>query len=322
MQKEDWAPWEFYKTMSKPLMRTDLGPTFFIFPDPYVERILLWRKHNVSKLPVDVSFLIGSEITPEFIEENFQSADLFSFAGSESRSFFIHLPELMNEQAAIRLSELKEWTSNVYISYSGPGDLKGSLKTLAKKLPTHTIRAPKFWEGPQLLDLVTSFFDLDLNFDSQRLLLDCLPLETGALYNQINILKTYFYGQKVVLSPEQIGPFLQNQKLDYFQMANLYGRRQFKAFYESLLSYAGEEKEWLDFFRFMEGHLIKLYDPSFIEKKPRPTKYDKEIQDHARLWQKNDLYYHVMKFSSWLIKAKRRDPMLINEIRLTYLNSI
>jgi hypothetical protein len=65
--------------------------------------------------------------------------------------------------------------------------------------------------------------------------------------------------------------------------------------------------------------LYKLYDVSYIEKKDRPTKYDKEILNHSKLWTKQQLSEQIEIISQYERWAKMKSNMLINHMRMDYM---
>lgn len=72
---------------------------------------------------------------------------------------------------------------------------------------------------------------------------------------------------------------------------------------------------------FMQGHLIKVMDPSYLAQKPRLTSYDKDIQSTSRLWKPNELLEAIAEFNHWEILSKRKESLLWSELKHAFLRA-
>ena len=69
----------------------------------------------------------------------------------------------------------------------------------------------------------------------------------------------------------------------------------------------------------MQGHLLKMADPSYISKKTRPSKYDKQIERQSLNWCKADLQQAMRLFGELQLDAKSKDPFLFQKLKNQYL---
>ena len=92
-----------------------------------------------------------------------------------------------------------------------------------------------------------------------------------------------------------------------------------QTFFSELLRLELADKELIEFFRFMQGHLLKMLDTSYADKKNRLSKYDKALMAHSRLWKDSQLKRAIHHFSELELMAKRKDKTLQEKMRQNYL---
>jgi len=59
-----------------------------------------------------------------------------------------------------------------------------------------------------------------------------------------------------------------------------------------------------------------MIDHSYVEKKRAPSKYDREIMALSKQWRENELLSALHLFGELEVKAKRKDEMLMNDLRM------
>ena len=95
-------------------------------------------------------------------------------------------------------------------------------------------------------------------------------------------------------------------------MARTYSKKQFLKFYDELLLKYKDFKQLEEIFRFLISHLIKMADPSYVEKKDRPSKYDKEVLSYAKFWKGSEIQKELILLNNFLVLAKSKDDQLFN----------
>ncbi|HAZ12081.1 MAG: hypothetical protein A2X86_06480 [Bdellovibrionales bacterium GWA2_49_15] len=311
--KTEWPPWEFYKVYTHPFVGKGEGLHLFSFPDSHLERVLFYRKYSTHSTQRSFRLVHGQDLTISWIDENWDGMDLFG----TNDVFFVLLPELASEEVKKYIKQHGAFSKTIIMSFTAEHDWFLELKKIAASAVL--VRAPKFWEGHQLLELLMLFYDLELTYEAEQFILESLPFETGPLMAQLNLIKIHFPKEGHVLSQKDIEALVSRQKLDFFNLATDFGKKHMDQFYGKLVNYDGDFE---DFFRFMEGHLLKLYDPSYAQKKGRPSKYDKEIIDHSRFWKRQDILENLLFFGDLWIRTKGHDPSVLDSLRLCYLKSL
>ncbi len=311
--KTEWAPWEFYKVYTHPFLGKGEGLHLFSFPDSHLERVLFYRKYSSHSTNRSFRLIHGQDLTVDWIEENWDGLDLFS----NNDVFFVLLPELASDEVKKHLQNRASFSKTIIMSFVEDREWFLELKKVASSATL--VRAPKFWEGHQLLELLMLFYDLELNYEAEQFIIESLPLETGLLMAQLNLIKVHFPKEGQVLSQKDIESLVSRQKLDFFNLATHFGKKQLDQFYFKLVNFDGDFEE---FFRFIEGHLLKMYDPTYAQVKGRSSKYDKEIIDHARSWKKREILDHLLYFGDLVIRSKGQDASVLDSLRLRYLKSL
>jgi hypothetical protein len=98
--------------------------------------------------------------------------------------------------------------------------------------------------------------------------------------------------------------------------------KKLKNYFRSLIDLSLSFDEYRHIISFSQSHLVKLADPSYIQKKSRPSKYDKEILAYSKNWESSE----IAKFIETLMKletlSKRKDEKLHLDLKSLYLNQL
>jgi len=133
---------------------------------------------------------------------------------------------------------------------------------------------------------------------------------------------TLNYYKKPEISEKDVAALLPVSRINQFEMASMFSSKKTSIFYESLMKSDADINIYFEFFAFMQSHIMKLLDPSYINKKPRPTKYDKEILAHTALWERKELMRELRRFGKLEILCKKKSPDLKIELQRLYLQAI
>ena len=170
------------------------------------------------------------------------------------------------------------------------------------------------------MDFVCHYLRLPLSYDSKGWILESLENNLGSFYDACYLLRiNYPEASEIKLS--QVKELLVLEKLDQFQLASLFSRKKHQDFYHKLIGLEGDFEKMRSFFMFMQSHLIKLIDTSYLTQKTRLTQYDKEVQSTSKLWSTSDLNTYLELFNHWEILSKKKSSLLWTEIKLHQLRT-
>ena len=309
-----WQIWDFFSSYSKDTLKSHDGLLALNTFDPICLKLV--KDYLVRGLSDQIiHYKMASEVTKSWIEEEFQTLSLFG----NTESFFIHqahdLPADIIEQLT------KSDITGRFVLLSFENELAPWKKLVKEgKIPTLTIESPRFWELNKLLDFVCNYLRLPLSYDSKTWILEALENNLSTFYNSCCLIKlNYPEAKEIHLS--EVKELLTLEKLDQFQLASLLARKKSKQFFDKLVALEGDFDKMRDFFRFMQSHLIKMADTSYLGQKPRLTQYDKDLQSTAKLWKDFELMDEIQRFNRWEILCKKKDSQFWHELKLAHLRS-
>jgi hypothetical protein len=256
---------------------------------------------------------LASEVNKNWILEEFQTLSLF---GSPD-NFFIHQAQDLNAELMDILTKLDLSDRFVILSFENEA---ASWKKLVKnsELDILHVEPPRFWELNKLLDFVCQYLRVPLSYEAKSWMLEALENDLGTFYNSCYLVKLN-YPESKEISLSEVKELLVLEKLDQFALASLFARKKFKDFFEKLIALEGDFEKMRFFFNFMQSHLIKMTDTSYLNQKPRLTQYDKDLQNTSKLWKAIELVSEVEKFNRWELLCKKKDSFLWHELRESHL---
>ncbi|WP_372652951.1 hypothetical protein [Halobacteriovorax sp.] len=317
MPSSKWFPWDFLKANQETVNPARPGIYFFQFCDEFISHILL---ELMPKKLVDSGNFFkvnAAEITPDWIEEKFKTISLFgnneSYLVIESQNLPLKTKKWLEENP---LSIADQF---LIFSFSKPSK---NFDQLSKKVDAEFIRidAPRFWEGLQHLEFICNYFKLTLPMNVKNYLLASVENSSYEFFQAANLISLYFPGGTDT-KLEYVQKLIRPSKLDHFQLANLFGTKKRSHFFGMISSKDIEFEQLRSLFTFMQGHLFKMLDTSYCEGKSRLSKYDREIQSHAKAWTADELQRESRIFGELEVEAKSKSPLLKNRLRLEYLSS-
>ncbi len=163
-------PWDFVSKFPQTINSAKTGVYAFLSSDPYIEHIL---SKNLPRKNLSFRCYTGLDITKDYIEEHFCNLSFFS----QTENIFIMNAELMSANNYPLLLEKIPEISNQYIVlfFSKTNKLFLELQKIVN-VETFTIEAPRFWEGPKMLQFAAKEKKVNLKnlFFLFFLLLYCL----------------------------------------------------------------------------------------------------------------------------------------------------
>ncbi len=309
-----WQIWDFFGAVKKDLLETHDGVVALSTFDPVC--LKLAKDYLLRGVTTrNVLYKMAPEVTRSWIEEEFQTLSLF---GTQD-SFFIHQAQDLNADILEHLTNLDISGRFVLLSFESEGT---TWKKLQKegKVTSLQVEPPKFWEPNKLLDFVCNYLKLPLSYDAKGWILDSLENNLGTFYNSLSLIKLNHPEAKEI-GLKDVQELLLVEKLDQFALASLFCRKKRLEFFQKVIQLQGDFDKMRSLFMFMQGHLIKVMDPSYLAQKPRLTSYDKDIQSTARLWKSQELLDALAEFNHWEILSKRKESLLWSELKHAYLRS-
>jgi hypothetical protein len=307
-----WQIWDFFSSFQRNYLSSLNGTLAINSFDPLCLKMMKDFLVRGSEGRV-IHHKLASELSRDWIDEEFQTLSLFGGADC----FFIHQAQDIKADILDHLSKLKLSDRFVILCYEAEGV---SWKKLIKDsvVGTLVIEPPRFWEISKLLDFVANYLRLPLSYEAKAWILDALENNLSVFYNTATVLKLNFPDSKEI-SVNEVKSLFTLDKLDQFALASLFTRKKFLDFYDRLVMLEGDFSKMRGFFNFMQGHLTKLADTSYLAQKPRLTQYDKDLQSTSKLWTREEITVEIERFNQWEIQSKSKDSFLWNDLRQIHL---
>jgi hypothetical protein len=307
-----WQIWDFFNSFKRDYLESFEGVLIINSFDPVCLKMM--KDHLVQGVPEKIiHYKMASEVTKGWIEEEFQTLSLFA----ESESFFIHQAHDLKVEILDILQNLE--LSNRFLILSFETEAV-SWKKIVKdnKVEILQIEAPKFWDTNKLLDFVCAYIRLPLSFEAKSWMLESLENNLGSFYNACSLIKLNNMNASEI-GVEEVKELLTFERLDQFALASLYSRKKFRDFFDKLMLIETDFEKLRFFFNFLQSHLIKMIDTSYLNGKPRLTQYDKELQSTSKLWKSVELNNEVERFQRWELMCKKKDQLLWQELKVSHL---
>jgi hypothetical protein len=306
-----WQVWNFIK--SNPKIINDFGVYYFELFDPLIAMLF---KRRIAKYIIDIEFktLAAEQITPNWIEANWQTMDLFGSCDS----YFIQSVEQMNSKSIEQLIDQALMSDNrflVFFSYSS------KYAKEFKKIATHhhVIESAKFWEENKLLDFMLDEMEIGLSYEAKNWLLEIIEHDVISFWNALNILALNFPDVHE-FNLNHLKQVLSQSRFSRFDVANLFSKKQLRLFFEQTLPFCNQFEMLIGFFSFMQTHVLKIMDSSFTENKFKLTKYDKEVVAANKIWESSELELYLELFSDLERLAKTKSVLLSSKLKQSYLS--
>ncbi len=308
-------PWEFQQAYPNLLKKNEPGLYVFSCYDPYLERLFL------SSIPASFlegeswKVLSGPELTVNWLDNNLATLDFFSTAQSYK--------VLMSEQMSAPVKEYLatkdiDWGERYFLLTFGKDDKY--IDKLKKKAKILKVKEPRFWEMGKLMKFLCEQTSVPLSYQIQNYLLEVVPNEPGPLLMALKKL-ALLAGDLRSLTPKKVDEILGHERMDQFELARLWGEKKHKDLYKALLQHIHDRDGLMSFFRFLQGHIIKVCDPSYMQGKAKPSKYDRQIEVYARQWSQAQLRDELRFFGECEILAKSKSTDLTQQLRLKLFES-
>jgi DNA polymerase III delta subunit len=307
-----WLPWDFVKVNPEVIDVAKPGIYALSCSDPYIERMIMKRIPRDKLHNGHFSVLAPNDFTVSWIEDNLQTLSLFG----DNSSYLVLMAEKLEAATRDYLSagKLSVDSRFLFLLFSEEAKFFNELEK-ANVATCLRVDTPRFWEGQKFVQFLADEMGLRLSYDVINSILEVTEAVGDKLVAALKLLAME-EGGRGLADARFARELLVPNKLDQFELASLYGRKERAKFFEILQNLAPDNDVLRGLFAFMQGHLLKVLDPSYIKKKPRPTKYDKEIEAQSRLWNGTELQEEIGFFARLEIEAKKRSPELKHQMKL------
>jgi DNA polymerase III delta subunit len=315
-----WKIWDFLRSRSSVL---ESGPRVIAFScfDPLAFKILKERINSNIFSDEKLNVMLGKEVTDVWFDDNFKSLGLFG----NSDSYLVHYSEELNANIKEELLKSENLILNDrYLLLSFTKDdafFKKLQKDKSPLVETIQIQAPAFWEEDELLSFICDDLKVYLSIQGKQFIREKIPFHINSYYQLVSQLKVN-YPDKNNIEPKDIEPLLSELKMDQFQLAELFGSKKLKLFYKKLIDGHDQGHELIGVFYFLQSHLLKIYDLSYLDGKTKLTKYDKQIMAQSKLWAKKDLARAMSYLGDLLILVKRKDFFFDDKVKRDFFKTM
>ncbi len=310
-----WQIWDFFQSYPAGSFNDLKGKIVLQAFEPLALRLM--KDHILKGVDEKPKHLAGSDLTLSWLEDEFQSLGLFG----NTTSYIINNPDEMNQACKdflLRDDLILDDRRLAYAFYSDSPYLKKLMKT---EVSSVVLEAPRFWEMDKLIDFLTRFFRLPLDLDAKKLITQAVEHELNALYDVFRLIKLNF-PDKASIGLSDIQGLIDQERLDQFALATDLAKKRYSAFFERLLSVNFDFERLRFIFSFLQGHFVRVADPTYLEAKARLSNYDKEILALARGWKLEEIKQLLTLLQSWEMDSKMKSTNLQTELRQAYLQSL
>lgn len=312
-----WKIWDFTKGSAKGLTSSSHGLNLFYCFDPIISSII---KESFDRTLFENESLVtlqGKEVSSVWIDDNFKSLGLF---GNADSFCVTKADEISKEVKETLLDEDLILDNRFLILFFDKND--DLFKKLSKKENVNAIKieAPAFWEYDKLLDFFANYKQVRLSFETKQKILEYVDPSCINFFNLMSKLAVNFEDKEISL--KMLDEVLDKNKLDHFEMASLFGFKKMNQFYSKLIELDPDYNSLRSLFYFLQTHMVKVADPSFISKKSKASKYDNQILSQSRVWKDKELILVLDFLKSLESRAKVKNPFVKTDIKSAYYRSL
>lgn len=310
-----WQIWDFFHSYPKGSWASLGGRVILQSFDPLSLRLM--KDHILAGAEPRPRQLVGSDCAVSWVEDEFLALGLFG----NTESWIINTPDdapIAAREALLRDDLLLDGRCLAFAFHADTAFLKKLVKV--KELTHIQIEAPRFWETHKLVDFLCTYFRLSLGHDSKTYLQEAIENDFMPLFDACRLIKLN-HPDKAQITLKDVQDLIGVDRLDQFALARDMGKKAWVSFFKRLLSIEEDFDRYRGIFAFLQGHLLKLADPSYLEGKGRLSKYDQEIQTLSRGWQPREARDLLQQLQAWEIASKSKDAFLLTDLRQAQLLS-
>ena len=281
--------------------------------DEFVANVV--SKH-IKRALGNYKLLWGQVVTAEVLEDELLGLDLF---GQNQPYLVVNAQGLAPAAVEFLASSRIDWgqKSMVFLATKAHPSLA---KCLGQVGHHHSLELPKFWQGEQLLEFFRRYWKLEFNGEAKHYFLESIELSPRHYFHACQLLHNE-YPLKKMLTPQDLSPVLARNRCDKFALAQLLGQGKQERLYRTLLNEQYSFDDLRQAFGFLQSHVIKLLDPSYVRSKSRPSHYDQQVVAQAQKWRASELSALLQTLAELELASKAHSPELKQCLRLGSLRA-
>jgi DNA polymerase III delta subunit len=302
-KSKSFLPWMYLSELSDDFVSAP-GLYGFSCADPYVSKII--SNHLFKNKTFQVK--TADEITLEWFEDTVGGYDLFA---AEQCFKIMNGDELKNIQFLV--DDRIDWGENtLFIHFKND---KKVFKTLSENNPHNffKVSAPKPWQANKLIEFYLKSMGLSLDRSIVDYLAEALPNDSSLYMNAIKTLFLHVQPGKPI-DMKLVKELISSHKLDFFNLADIWVSGNRTQFFKGLLPLSSYE-DLMRLSIFMQGHLIKLIDPSYQEDKKNLSQYDRKITQNSQRKTKEEWEKDLRLFAELEILSKQKSSQVESFIK-------
>jgi hypothetical protein len=313
----EWRIWDFFRQYRGKLLDVQKHNAFFCFSDVIVSMLISEiRKETQLKIKP----LRADEVTLAWVEQELSTPSLFSILEEQWAALIYDAHLLRPEVKASLLKFAPDDSSPRLILIFNKADRYwNDIGKTPEHFSAHSLQTPKFFEYDSLLSFMAERENVSMDINGQTTFLELVEHDPLHFSRELKVLQSTYPNQ--LIGADQVRNVIAPGRLDTFALATKMSKKQFNSFFKDLINGPQDSEHLSVLFHFLIGHLVKLQDPSYIDKKPRPNRYDKEIKMLSVKWRDKDVR-EMLNFTYNALTNIKQDRSMLNKFRQAYLASL
>ncbi|MBF0297187.1 MAG: hypothetical protein HQK51_00585 [Oligoflexia bacterium] len=193
------------------------------------------------------------------------------------------------------------------------------------------IETPRFYEFKKLLTYLINKLDIkNLSEEAKNYFCEVIKPTSCDYYTNLMQIKILSQSQKCAsekLDAVGLQKLLlpETNHLDFFKLAKIFSKKNYKEFFATLITNMNSNSKNIDsnallsFAIFMQNHLLKISDPSYLKHKTKLNRYDQAISSYSKNWNNVEIKRALRFFATIEISNKFKDPILMHSLALKLL---
>lgn len=306
-----FLPWDFVNKYPNSLETKRPGVYAFLVTNPYLQKIIIDR---IPKSEVELSIYSGNEITRDFLEENFVNLSFFS---EQNNILSINAENVPSETLELFVENRLDVDARFLVMFFSKKNKFFTDLTKLESVVGLEVEEPRFWEGQRLWQFLLQQNSLKIPPEVTSFVLENLEHNFESFVWVIDLIKQNFSDSKIDLN--LLRELVKKQRWDIFELVAYFDKGP-KAFFGEMLKNEEADLSWYrSVFSFMQSHLYKAVHPDEILQKGKLSKYDQQILDLSKKYNKDLLLNYIRKFSELEIEAKLGNQLVVDLVRLEML---
>lgn len=262
---------------------------------------------------IELKAMFPEDMSPQWVQNNLQTLDLFG--GGDSFSFY-NSEKISVDTTEELMSDTCQLDGRTLVFFFNKENK--FFKNLSEREDAYCVKlvSPSFWEYDDVLSFLLNKAQLNLAPMVRDFIVKNIENTTSTMFSFVESLKAY--SAQELSDPNLVYSLLEKSKFDQFEIAKNFSHRNLRGFYSEILK-IDDYGQLRSIFSFLQGHMIKVYDPSYMQAKKKLSKYDREIQSYGNKWSDDQIKRSLLYLSELELSSKKRDPFLKEKLQRDFL---